>query len=220
MFKILDDIKTVVAIVATVSTIAFAYWGYQQKERAEIATSNLYKKEIQWTDEKGRLVTEVTELTFTKHELQSMRKADKSKLTDVQLKLKDAYDRIEELGITPKDVESFNKAEFEVKYDSLVSIIEKDSLGRLKALKPIKTPNLEISFNVNSDTVLVDYKYKTNIVSVINRKEDKLTYNGNKRFILARLVNPRYEYWSTNVIDDPNAEITSDVYLNFGRHNK
>lgn len=220
MFKILDDIKNMVAVVATITTVLFAYWGFQQKERADVATSNMYHKEVQWKDEKGRLVTEVTELTFTTSELRKMQNADKTKLTNVQLQLKDAYDRITELGIKPKDVESFNKAEFQVKYDSLVSIIERDEFGQIKTLKPIVTPNLKVDFAVKSDTVLVDYTYKTNIVSVINRKEDKLTYSGKQRFILARLINPRYEYWSTNVIDDPHAEITSDVYLNFGKHNK
>lgn len=215
-----NKIKDYIAIIATISTILFAYLTYQQKQETNRATDNLYKKEVQWTDEKGRLVTEVTELRFTTTELKKMRGADTTKLSKVQKQLYDASLRIKELGIKEKDVISYNKVDFEVKNDSLTSTFTKDTKGSVIGLKPIKTPNLEITFDVHLDTVYVSHTYKANLVTVLNRKQDKFTYGGKKRFFLARLINPRYEYWSTNVVDDPDAEIKSDVYINFGRYNK
>lgn len=216
----LSNIKDTIAIVATLSTILFAYLTYQQKQETERATDNLYKKEIQWQDEKGRMVTEVTELRFTTTELKKMRGADTTKLSVVQKQLYKAYQRIEELGIKENNVISYNEADISVSNDSLITTIDKDIKGDIIGLKTIKTPNLELTFDVKSDTILVSHKYKTNVVTVVNRKQDKLTYSGKKRFFLARLINPRYDYWSTNVVDDPNAEIKSDVYINFGRYNK
>lgn len=216
----LSNIKDTIAIVATLSTILFAYLTFQQKREVSRLENNLYSKQIQWTDEKGRLVTEVTELRYTTSELKSMRNADSTKLSVVQKQLHNAHQRIKELGIKENNVISYNKADISVSNDSLITTIDKDIKGDIIGLKTIKTPNLELTFDVKSDTILVSHKYKTNVVTVVNRKQDKLTYSGKKRFFLARLINPRYDYWSTNVVDDPNAEIKSDVYINFGRYNK
>lgn len=197
-----------------------SYINIRNTKEIDRLSNNLYSKQVQWADEKGRLVTEVTELRFTTTELKKMRGADTTKLSAVQKQLYDASLRIKELGIKENDVIGYNNAEIYVKNDSLITTIDKDNKGSIIGLKTIKTPNLELTFDVKSDTILVSHKYKTNVTTVLNRKVDKHTYSGKKRFFLARWINPRYEYWSTNVVDDKNAEIKSDVYINFGRYNK
>ena len=183
-------------------------------------SNNLYHKEQQWTDEKGRLVTEVQELQFTTSELRSMHSADSTKLSDTQKQLYTAAKEIESLGIKLKDAISYNSSHISVDNSGLVTTIDKDDNGAIIALNPIKTKHLQIDFEVKSDTILVNHKYETDVTTVVNRKENKYTYSGKKRFFLARWINPRYEYWSTNVADDPDAKITSSVYLNFGNYNK
>lgn len=218
--KILDDIKSIVTIASVIVAMVASSWGVKLQADRDRFRDNLYHKEIQYKDKENRLVTQVTELQFSRDELKQIAKADSSKLSNTQKELYKVAKELEVLGIKAKDVEAYNKAKLEVIYDSLVSKAELDSRGCIKALKPIKTDNLSLEFNVKTDSVLVDYKYTADVTTVLNRKPNKYTYKGTKRFFLARLVNPRYEYWSTNVVSDPNASIKSDVYINFGRFNK
>lgn len=218
--NILDNIKSTVTIISIVVAMGVSIWGTKWKQEATRFENNLYKKEVQWKDERGRLVTEVTELRYSKDELKRIAKSDSSKLSISEKQLYIAAKEIEDLNIKLKHVETYNKLILEVKNDSLKSTITKDSTGQILALKPIKTKFLELTFSINKDTVLVNHKYKTDIVSILNRKPDTLTHSGNKRFFIATWINPRYTYWSTTVCDDPKAEITSSVYINFGKYNK
>ena len=213
----IKDIVTTLSVVVAIITSLYAGFEKQNKDKA---VNNLYKKEVQWKDAKGRLVTEVTELNYTTSELRRASASDSTLLSNAEKKLYDASKRIKELGIKLNNVASYNKAEFEVKNDSMVSYIQRDSLGVLKGLKTIKTDNLTIDFNVQKDTVLVSSLYKANMVVVINRKEDYKTKKGNRRLFLARWVNPRYRYWATTEIDDPKAKITTDTYINFKNKRK
>jgi hypothetical protein len=218
--KYLDEIKSTVTIASVVVAMVVSTWGLKQQSEKDRLRDNLYHKEVQWKDKEGRLVTEVTELKYSREELRKISKSDSSKLSSTQKELYKVAKELEVLGIKTKDVESYNKAKLEVKYDSLVSNVIKDDKGCITELEPIKTDNLSIDFIVKTDSVLVNYKYKADVTAILNRKVDKFTYKGKKRFFLARLINPRYSYWSTNVVSDPNAEIKSDVYINFGRFNK
>ena len=216
LFKeLISAVKDTVAVVATITTVILGIWGFNQKAEKERFESNLYQRTEQWTDEKGRLVTEVTKLTYSNSELKKISNADSSKLSAAEKKLYVAAKEIEELRIKHKDVESYNKADFEVKNDSLKTIIVYDKDSVLKELKPIKTDHLTLDFKVDGDTLTVSHTYKASIITVVNRKVDMYTASGKKRFILARVVNPRYEYFATNRIDDPNAAVTSDIYIEF-----
>jgi hypothetical protein len=217
MFKFITGIKDLVTILSILATVGLGYWGKLQKDEAKRAINNLHSTTIQYEDEKGRLVTEVTELRFTTKELKQIAKQDSAKLSSVQKKLLKAHGKITELNIKERNAESINIADLSVFNDSLVTTAEYDKKGLLKALKPIKTDNLEISFNVLSDTVVVNHKYKTEITTIVKREADKTTKNGKKRFFLARWVNPRWQYSAINVSDDKKAKIASAIHIKFQR---
>lgn len=218
MLKLLSNIKEAVTILSVVAAIGFGYWGKLQSQEASRATSNLYSKTIQWEDEKGRLVTETSELRFTTQELRNINRQDSARLNEVQKKLWKASKAIEDLKVKERNVESVNIVGLEARRDSLVTIPVYNEDNVLKELKPIKTDNLLIEFEVTSDTIYVNHLYTSEITTVVSRKVDKFTSKGRKRLFLARWVNPRWEYTAMNVSDDPNAEITSAINIKFQKN--
>lgn len=212
---VINNVKETVLIVSIISSIFLGIWGQKQKAEADRYRDNLYSKTVQWTDENGRLITEVSELRFTLSELKSVNIKDSANYSAAQKELLLAKKNIEEMGIKLNNAESYFKSELAVKTDSIITSIVKDGTGATIALNPIKTANLELSFTVIGDSVLVDHLYKTNIVTIVNRKKDKLTSNGRKRLFIARWVNPRYDYWATTRADDPNAKLNNTIYIEF-----
>jgi hypothetical protein len=213
--NVITNIKDTVLILSVVSSIFLGIWGQKQKEEAERAHHNLHRREIEYVDEYGRHVKEVTELRYTLSEALAVKKAKEKDLSAAQLELKKAVIKIEEMGIKLKRTENYTNVDFEVIKDSLRSVILRGAENSVVGIAPISTPHLDIQFTVDSDSVLATAKYKANITTVLNRKPDKLTKNGNKRLFLARLIDPRYDYWATVVIDDPDATINSVVHINF-----
>lgn len=215
MVKILNNLKDILTIVSIGIAVVTSLGWTKQKQEAERYRQNLYSKTVQWEDEQGRLITEVSELRYSYRELKAIAGMDSALLNETQKDLLKANKTIEELGVKLKDTESYFKGELEAQHDSLMTTFERDSTGQITALKPIKTPYLEIDFHVEGDTVKINHIYRANIETVINRKEDKLTKAGNKRFFIARWIKPRYNYWATTRVDDPDAEINNSVYINF-----
>jgi len=213
--NLISNIKDAITIISIVVTLGLGYWGKVQQEEASRATNNLYSKTVEWKDEKGRLVTEVTELRYTTKELKDIAKLDSTKLSRAQKDLLQANNLVKELKLKERNVESVNIADLRVHNDSLVSTITYDKNNKLEALKPIKTEHLYIDFKVEGDTVLVDHKYNVNINTVVRRERDKVTKAGNPRFFIARWVNPRWQYSAINVADDDKAKIDSAIHINF-----
>jgi len=215
MFNLIGNIKDIATILSIVSVLTLGWLKHQDGQEINRLENNLHSTTIQYTDSIGRMVTEVTELRFTNKELKQISKLDSSKLGATQKKLWEASQLVRELEIKERNVESVNIAALSVSNDSLISEVIYNEDRSLKELKPIKTDHLEITFDVQGDTVLVGHKYKAKINTVVSRKVDKVTNNGKTRFFLARWVNPRWIYSAKNVSDDKNAEIDSAVYINF-----
>jgi len=213
----INTIRNVISLLAIVSTIWLGVSKFKGGKEIDRLTTNLTSTTTQWQDEKGRLVTEVSELRFTNKELKQIAKLDSTKLSYTQKQLREASEVIKDLRIKAKDVESVNIVDLSVSNDSLVSIPTYNEDKSLKALKPIKTEHLEITFDVKKDTVLVSHKYKAKLNTVVSREVDMTTDNGKRRFFIARWINPRYEYSAKNVIDDKKAEIKSAIHINFQR---
>ena len=215
MIRILSNIKEIVTVGSIIVAIVTTMGWNNQKKEAERYRQNLYSHTVQWKDEEGRLIKEVSELRYTHKELKAVASMDSARLNKAQKDLLQANKTIESLNIKLKDAESYYKGELEVKYDSLISTLSKDSTGQITAIKPIKTPHLEVTFEVHGDTVKLNHIYRTNIETVVNRKEDPLTKHGNKRIFIARWIRPRYNYWATTKVEDPKAVINNAVYINF-----
>lgn len=213
----INTIKNTLSLLAIISTIWLGVSKFRDSKEIDRLTTNLNATTTQWQDEKGRMVTEVSELRFTNKELRKISKIDSTKLGEVYKQLKVASEIIKDLRIKASDVESANIVDLSVSNDSLVTIPVYNENMSLKALKPIKTAHLEITFDVQGNTILVNHKYRAKISTIVSRQVDMETTSGNRRFFIARWVNPRYEYSAKNVVDDKNAKIDSAIHINFQR---
>ncbi len=210
------SIQNIISIVAVIGMLGTGFWRHQKKEEAEKYYNNYQQAKTEWVDEKGRLVSEITEVKESNSRLENVHKRDSAKLSKADKKLQEAAKSIEELNIELDDVKTYYKGKLSTINDSLVSTLEKDEKGKIIGLKPIKTEHLEIDFVVEpNDTILVNHKYSTDIVIVANRKPTMYTKNGNKRFFIFRKIWPRWKYWHTTRVDDPNASIDVEVVYNF-----
>ncbi len=216
MFEMFRSIQNIISIVAVLGMLGAGIWGHNKKEEAERYYNNYQKEKSEWVDEKGRLVSEITETVTSNQRLKAVHKRDSVNLSEADKQLKQAAKNIEELGLRLKDVKTYYEGKIGVFNDSLVSVLEKNDKGEITGLKPIKTEHLEIDFVVESnDTILITHKYNTDIVIVANRKPTMYTKNGNKRFFIFRKIWPRWKYWHTARVEDPNASINIEVVFNF-----
>lgn len=205
IFKTLEGLKQVATILSIVVAIGASTGWIKQKQETSRVRSNYEYKETQWRDEKGRFIKEVTEKRITIQELKVAAKSDSTKLSDNQKELKLMAEEVKGLNIKLKDVENFDKAEFEVK-DSVVTKIKYID-RKLEKIEPIRKKYMDIDFDVRGDEIAVKYAYRGSITLIDNKKVDKYTKSGKKRIFIARWINPRYTYWTTAVSEDPNAEI-------------
>lgn len=215
VFKLLSNIKEIVTIASLVFAIgAGAGWWKEKGKRADVE-NNLYAKTVQWEDEKGRLVTETTELHYTIDDLENIIEQDSANLSDAEKTIWEAGQTIKDLKAQVKHAVSYASQEIEAVYDSLETmptIVE----NKLVKIDPIETDHLKISFKVLDDnTILTNAKYKAKVNVLVDRERDMYTKKGRKRFFGARWISPRWQYHSKSVCDDPNANITSSVQINF-----
>lgn len=164
---------------------------------------------IQYKDAKGRLVTQTTELRFTRKELEialSKSEKDSLKLSEVEKQLVKVGKLAKELQIRNKDIEEVNLLNLEVISDSMTTeIVYKEN--KVNEIKPIKTKHLSVNFKVIGDSVYVNTIYNTDLSVVGYRKVDKFTKKGNKRFFVARWFVPRWQYEAKAVAEDKNASL-------------
>lgn len=212
----ISTIKNIITIVAIIGTIGGTYFSHKYKEEKDTAISNFNQSKKEWIDEKGRLVSEMSEIKVSNKQLKNAARRDSAELSEAEKELKRTANIIEELNLRLKDVKNYYEGEISILNDSLRSAFTKDENGKIIGLKSIKTEHLSIDFVVESeDSILVSHKYKAKIVVVNNRKSTKYTKNGNKRFILFRKIWPRWQYWATTRVNDPNARLDIEVNYNF-----
>jgi hypothetical protein len=68
---------------------------------------------------------------------------------------------------------------------------------------------------IANNDLLITYKYTASINTVIDRQPALLNKKGKKRFIIARWIYPKYKYYGTSIVDDPNAVIQNNVIIKF-----
>lgn len=221
MRNLLSNVLRIVTIISIIiGILAILGWVRSSGEKQR-AIDNLYNKTVQWEDERGRMVTETTELRFTNRELRKVGKKDSTNLSDVEKKLLDARILISDLKIKPRKVESTHMLELESASEQVTKLTIEDLGFALEPLykvsiAPIKTKHLELIFNQVGDSLHVSHLYRTDIDVVVDRDKG-LNDKGKKRFFVVRWIRPRWEYSSNVVAEDPDAEITSNVYINFQR---
>jgi len=215
----LNKIKNVLLTCTIISTFVLGLFKYNDHNEIARLNNNLSATTKQWQDEKGRHVTEVSELRVTNKELTKAYKKDYFQLSgEYEAQLKEVANELSDLNIKLRNAESYNSVDLSVSNDSLVTTIVYDRDSVLNSIKPIKTDHLEINFKVKGDTLIVSHKYSAKIITGVSREVDMYTDNGKRRFFIARWVNPRWQYSAKNVVDDIDANIVSAVHINFQRN--
>ena len=93
MKKLLIIVTLISAAVASIA-VAFAVRAERDRSRAE---QNHYQRYIEWTDQRGRLVSQASELRYTAAELRRVARADSANLSRAQINLLQARRTIRDL---------------------------------------------------------------------------------------------------------------------------
>ena len=190
-------------------------WGLGQKREKERMEQNLFNKTKEFTTKNGEYAKETSELRYTVTELKKAYKADSTQLSVSQKQLKKAAEEITNLNIKLKDADTYISNIIESKPDTFIVDLPSSADSLVSNIKPIKSKHWDISFSIENNKLKVLPKYKCEITTVIDRRADYYTLKGRKRFFLARLINPRYQYLATTKVDDKDAKITNTVYIKF-----
>lgn len=208
-----DTILIILGVL--ISWVALVNWGIEQKNEKERMTQNLFSKTKEFTTKYGEYAKETTELRYTIGELKKVYKADSSQLSVSQKQLKKAAEEIENMGIKLKDADTYISNLLESKPDTFIVDLPSSADSLVSNIKPIKSKHWDISFSIENNKLKVLPKYKCEITTIIDRRADYYTLKGHKRFFLASLINPRYQYLATTKVDDKDAKITNTVYIKF-----
>lgn len=198
-----------------ISWTVLVNWGVEQKNEKERMAQNLFSKTKELTTKQGEHAKETTELRYTINELNKAYKADSSRLSVSQRQLKKAAEEIENMGIKLKDADTYISTLLESKPDTFIVDLPSSADSLVSNIKPIKSKYWDISFSIENNKLKVLPKYKCEITTVIDRRADYYTLKGRKRFFLARIINPRYQYLATTKSDDKDAKINNTVYIKF-----
>ena len=208
----------ILVVLIVIIVITALGWVRSSGETKRVET-NLYNSTYQWEDERGRLVTETTELRFTNRELKKVSKMDSVALSEAEMKVFKANQVIKDLNMKSKRVDAVHMLELKASSNHVTEVTIQDLIPTQKSkikIAPIKTKHLELTFNHVGDSIHVSHLYKTDVDIAVDRDKG-LNSKGKKRFFVLRWIHPKWEYSSSAVAEDPDAEITSNVYINFQR---
>ena len=204
-----------VALCAIISLSLVGKWGLEQKHEKERMEQNLFNKTKEFTTKYGEYAKETSELRYTVTELKKAYKADSTQLSISQKQLKKAAEEITNLNIKLKDADTYISNIIESKPDTFIVTVPIDKDSLFAEVGPIKTKHWDIKFKLENNKLKVIPKYTCEVTTVVDRRADYYTLKGRKRFFLARLINPRYQYLATTKVDDKDAKITNTVYIKF-----
>lgn len=211
-----------VVILLLLFSIGTLCWGIRQRAERQRTEHNLNQHTTEWRSERGQLVNESTELRYTVRELRRITRQDSTELSTTQKQLFEARQIIDNLRVGLRKTQAVHMIDVESRSSDTTRILIGDVLiddittPRIE-IEPIKTEFLELTFeHIDGDSLVVDHLYRNHIDIVIDR-DYGLSDLGRERFLLFRWVWPRWEYSSNVVSDDPNARITTNVYINFQR---
>lgn len=159
----MKKILTFLTILSTIVAIASSIWGQIQAHDAKRYKGALYEKKVEYEDELGRKVTEITQLEVTNRELKQVGKKDSILLSDYERKIRKLYDELEANGRKLRHTESAllfseqTRDSFRIKLEEV-----KDTLTDKLDLLPIKTgyystdwTKQKFTYNPNTDSLSV-----------------------------------------------------------------
>jgi len=201
-------ISSVICLIIAFVSVRYAL---RQRKDANISKNNLYASELNFKTESGKIASNVSELQLSHKDLKNAAKKDSLLRNEFEQKLANAYTVISDLNLKIKNVESSNSIVIETGgYDSIIYRIDST---RLISMTDIHTPFFDAIFKpVGDSIIIVSHSYHSAIDIIISRQK-ALKLDGKKRFILSRLLFPKWNYSSAVVSKDPNAIIKSNVLL-------
>lgn len=205
-------------IIVTLICIALmavcVYLLKHERESRFIAEHNLVAKTKTYEDAMGRQVTETEELRVSVRDFKKIVRQDSALMNDYEKKLAHANEIIKSQHKKIRSVESVNSILMQSSGSNQV-IYKVNDTCRLVSLAPIHTQYFDASFKILNDSALVmEHYYHTNIDIIIDRSR-ALDLDGSKRFLLCRLMFPKWVYSSSVVAEDPDATIASNVLIRF-----
>ena len=186
----------------------------QERENRSIAEHNLAAGTKQYKDDLGRSVLEAEELRLSVRDFKRIVKQDSILKNDFEMKLTQAKEIIDSQGKKIRAVESINAILLRSSGSNQVIYTLNDTC-RLVAIAPVHTSFFDATFQIINDSALiVQHSYHTGIDVIIDRERGPAK-DGTKRFLPCRLIRPQWVYSSSVVAQDPDATITSNVFIRF-----
>jgi len=204
---------TLAAVIAILTgIIGLGFFFFQEKLKKEIETKNrmaeiIHTRQVQYTDNMGKLVTEVTEQRVTIEEYKQMVEngdVEKSKLKK----------QVEAMGVKLKMVETMGNMSFETKYDSIPVFVYISDSGNENESYCDDYISLFRTKELGSDTAIYDINIKDSLIWSIDWYfKDKWKFKN--------IFMPRDKYYKLNAkLLNPKAEITYSRFYKFPKKKK
>lgn len=213
----LDLIIKIVAVVGLLTgLVSMKTCTKNKKEKVQI--EKLFTNQIEQVKTKsGKQAAEIDNINLSYNNLlalhENLKAKNKSKLSQKEHELNEAYQTIKDLKIRQKNTENYIKNEL-ISRDSIRTELVFLNCDEIE-IKPIKKEFIEIDFVQIDNFLDVKYKYIASIETVISRYP-KLKHNGKKHFPnWGRLWG--WDYKTTSTTKDPNATITNIVSIEFNK---
>jgi hypothetical protein len=204
-----------VALTAIIIAVISVMFALNRKKEVIRLNNNLHARSVEYQDLFGRTVVQSYAYEATVRELRQARKTDSIQRTQYEDKLSKADAVIRSMEKKLNQVQSVNTIEVESKKRDTVFIeVKNDSI----IIESLKSKHWNIDFTVLNNTIMVaDMTYSASIDVVVDRERGK-TLSGKKRFILCRILKPKWVYSSSAVCDDPDAKIKTNVFIKFSKN--
>jgi len=206
--------KTYIILIGIiVGLILFGIWSNSERIKNKQIISEkeniISTKEQLIKNEKGQNASITNTWLLKYSELEKANSKEKNLRSDIEQKLSEAYENIEQYKRKNKDLITYYSALLEAK-DTIYQPMPGDCF-----LKPIKTKFIDIDFIYKDSLVGTTYNYHTGINTLV-LLSPKLKENGKKHW-------PNWGWlygWdkkSITTVEDPNAKLTNQVSIEFKR---
>ena len=216
---VIDLVLKIVALVGIITTI-LASRGCKKERNEKNDTFEILTAQVDTFKTKAGLNAASSknwELSYkTASKINAKLSSKNSQQVNVIVKAKET---ISDLNIRLKDTKNIIKTDFIAK-DSVKTTIVFENCERIK-VEPIRTKHIEIDFYQVNNELKLNYKYFASISTVISREPKKIDNPKRKRYDKnhfpdwGNLPWVGWDYKTTSVIDDENAEITNLVEITF-----
>lgn len=189
----LNKILTIVTIISTIVAIWGIFWGSGKADDARRYKATLYQRTVEYQDELGRKVTEVTQLEATAKELKTIAKKDSAKLSAYEKKLLNVYNELNANNRKIKNTEMALLFSEQSKDSFAVQLQELDSMRAFESKGlPLKYgrydgkwASQDFVYDPNTDSLFTT-RVDENEFFVDMYKQKELRPNGKPYFFLLR----------------------------------